>query len=385
MYGHHARQRRIGKTLDHQSPLEKMVSLDYFKKYFKNKKVFITGHTGFKGSWLLQILALCEANIHGYALAPEQEHDLFYQINGEQLCSKHILHDICDVQRLTQEIVDFQPDYIFHLAAQPLVLKGYQEPLYTFAVNTQGTANVLDAIRQLKNPCIAIMVTTDKVYENLDNAVLFTETDKLGGYDPYSASKAACEIVISSYRSSFFNDAKYNEHQKSIASVRAGNVIGGGDFAPNRIVPDIIRAISNNETVTLRNPAATRPWQHVIEPLGAYLLLACKMKEEPIAYNSAFNIGPEEKDVLSVQQLTEIAIAAAGKGSMTIEEKVHKPHEAATLMLDINKVKTQLGWTPKFHAAQAIQHTVAWYLDTAAADVKCVQQIRDYFSDTIEE
>jgi CDP-glucose 4,6-dehydratase len=362
-----------------------MVSLHYLRPYFAGKKVFVTGHTGFKGSWLIQILSLLGAEIKGYALAPESADDLYHQINGDSLCHSSILHDIRDAETLRKEYIRFAPDFIFHLAAQPLVLKGYEEPLYTFDVNGQGTANMLDAIRLYDKPCTCVFITTDKVYENLDGNTAFVEEDKLGGYDPYSASKAVSEIIISSYRSSFFNPTHYAQHQKTIASVRAGNVIGGGDFAANRIIPDIIRSIQKNETIQLRNPHATRPWQHVLEPLGAYLLLATKMVDDPIKFNTAYNIGPEKEDVLSVEELTKIAVQIARQGNIQNIENTQKPHEAATLMLDIHKVKTMLGWHPRLNAKTAIQKTVEWYMDNASADNKCLLQIKEYFLDTIDD
>jgi len=362
-----------------------MVKFNYLRKYFQGKKVFLTGHTGFKGSWMLQILSLLGAEVKGYSLAPEKSNDLYYLIDGDSLCKSSVIHDIRDAETLRRELVRFEPDFVFHLAAQPLVLKGYEEPLYTFEVNGQGTANVLEALKYLNKPCVAVMITTDKVYENLDDNTLFKESDKLGGYDPYSASKAVAEIIISSYRSSFFNASKIASHQKSVATVRAGNVIGGGDFADNRIVPDIIRAIKRNENVLLRNPNATRPWQHVLEPLGAYLLLATKMVDDPISFNSSYNLGPQKEDILTVEALTQIAIAKAGRGSYSIEENLNKPHEAATLMLDITKAKKELGWEPKFDAQTAIEKTVDWYINEDDADVKCLHQINEYFDNLIDD
>ncbi len=357
-----------------------MVTIEHLGKYFKGKKVFLTGHTGFKGAWMVQILSMLGAEIKGYALAPEKDGDLYNLINGNALCQSSIVHDIRDAEAVRRELVRFEPDFVFHFAAQPLVIRGYEEPLYTFEVNGQGTANVLDALKFLEKRSVAVMVTTDKVYENLDDNTLFKETDKLGGYDPYSASKAVAEIIISSYRSSFFNHEKIDVHQKSIASVRAGNVIGGGDFADNRIVPDIVRAIKKNDLVTLRNPHATRPWQHVLEPLGAYLLLATKMVDNDVKYNTSYNLGPKKMDVLTVEELTRIAIAKAGKGSYQIEENQNKLHEASNLMLDIDKAKRELGWWPKFDSRTAIEKTVEWYLDDETdATTKCQRQIQEYF------
>ena len=368
-----------------KSDLEEMVKLAYLRKYFHGKKVFFTGHTGFKGSWLLQILALMGAEVKGYALAPEKSGDLFNLIDGEDLCKSSVLNDIRDATKLRHELIHFEPDFVFHMAAQPLVLEGYKEPLYTFEVNAQGTANLLDSIRYLQKRCVVVCITTDKVYENQDGNRAFKESDKLGGYDPYSASKAAAEIIISSYRNSFFNEKDYEVHLKSIVSVRAGNVIGGGDFADNRIIPDIVKSLKNDDEIVLRNPQATRPWQHVIEPLGAYLLLATKMVDEPTKYNSAFNIGPNESDVLSVESLTKIALAKAGKGSIKVEDHIHKVHEAATLSLDISKIKNEIGWTPRYDAKTAIEKTMEWYFDSRPADIKCLEHINEYFENRIDD
>lgn len=359
-----------------------MVSLTELQSVFNRKKVLLTGHTGFKGSWLLQILSECGADIIGYALSPEEK-SLYRFIDGDKHCVS-ILHDLRDAAKVKEVILEHEPDFIFHLAAQPLVLDSYQRPLYTFEVNTQGTAHVLDALRFLEKPCIAIMITTDKVYENKDLGTLFKEDDKLGGYDPYSASKAACEIVIQSYTYSFFNKKKEAEHRKKIVSVRAGNVIGGGDYAANRIIPDIISAVQKNETVILRNPTAIRPWQHVLEPVVAYLNLAYELVVHPEKVGEAYNIGPEKEDALTVQELTEIALRTIGRGEYNVQVNENKPHEAGILMLDIQKLKQDLNWHPVYTAQQAIEKTVEWYMSKEDAEVKCKRQIEEYF-DAIQE
>jgi CDP-glucose 4,6-dehydratase len=359
--------------------MEKMVTLAQLQNTYKGKKVFLTGHTGFKGTWMLQILAQLGAIVKGFSLAPEHSYDLYNLVGGDKLCHSSLFHDIRDAERLRKEILYFEPDFIFHLAAQPLVLKAYKEPLYTFEVNTQGTANVLEALRMLEKDCLAVMITTDKVYENKDNGQAFLEDDKLGGFDPYSASKAACEIIISSYRASFFDTNQTQKYLKPVASVRAGNVIGGGDFADNRIIPDIIKSLRLDEPIVLRNPHATRPWQHVLEPLGVYLQLGAHLLHNPKACTTAYNIGPIDGDVLTVEELTQIAISEAGKGSYTILEQENKPHEAASLVLNIDKIKQDLNWTPRYNSKQAIEKTIQWYLDNGHADVKCTMQINDYF------
>jgi CDP-glucose 4,6-dehydratase len=354
------------------------------QKAFKHKKVFLTGHTGFKGVWMLQILHWLGADVKGYSLAPEKPQDLFNQIDGAKLCSSSIFADLKDYKTLQQEIENYQPDFVFHLAAQALVRRSYDEPVDTFMVNAIGTAHVLQAMRSLKKPCIGLMITTDKVYENPERGLPFSEEDKLGGYDPYSASKAAAEIVIDSFRRSFFHPEKYEQHQKAIASVRAGNVIGGGDFADDRIIPDIIRAIEKNEKVVLRNPHSIRPWQHVLEPVCAYLLLAAKMMEQPVALSSSFNFGPEPNDEKSVEELTKIFLKAFHReGGYEVVQSEQNPHEAKLLLLDSAKAKKEIDWHPKLDAITAINWTANWYADSqTAAREKCQQQIEQYFQNT---
>ena len=359
-----------------------MVDAKYLQSIFKGKRVFLTGHTGFKGAWMLQILQWLGADVKGYALAPEKDKDLYNEIDGDKLCYSSEIEDLRDVRKLHGEIVRFEPHFVFHLAAQALVRRSYDEPLETFMVNAQGTANVLDALRGLTTPCVALMITTDKVYENPERGVPFKEEDKLGGYDPYSASKAAAEIVIESYQRSFFNAANYNYHRKAVASVRAGNVIGGGDFADDRIIPDIVRALEFDQPVGLRNPLSIRPWQHVLEPLGAYLMLAAKMSEQPAQYITAFNFGPNENDMLTVEDLTKIFIERFGRGSYENKQLENAPHEAKLLLLDSSKAKQMIGWEPKLDATTAIRWTADWYADrnTSAAD-KCMKQIKEYFGE----
>ena len=352
------------------------------KEFFENKRVFLTGHTGFKGSWLLQILHHFGADVKGYALAPTDEKDLYNQIDGDKLCYASVTGDVLDSHLLKGELIRFEPDYVFHLAAQSLVRRSYQQPTDTFNVNVMGTINVLEAMRSLEKPCTGIMVTTDKVYENHETGAAFKEDEKLGGHDPYSASKAAAEIAISSYRNSFFSPAQYNRHHKSIASVRAGNVIGGGDYAEDRIIPDIVRSVEREEAVVLRNPKAVRPWQHVLEPLFAYLSLAAAMTRDPLAYATAYNVGPDKEDVLDVETVTRKFIDYYGKGSYKAESSEQQPHEAQLLLLDNSKIKEAIGVQPKYHAEQAVQLTAEWYArKEQSAQEKCLRQIKDYFSE----
>ena len=332
----------------------------FFKKYYKKKKVFLTGHTGFKGSWILYWLHQVGAIVKGYSLAPEREADLYHAIKGDELCSS-IISDIRQKEILKKAILDFQPDFIFHMAAQPIVRRSYASPLETFDVNAMGVAYLLDSLRDLEKACAVVLVTTDKVYktEGIDRA--FKETDPLGGNDPYSASKACGELIIDSYRSSFFNDANFSQHLKAISSARAGNVIGGGDWSEDRLIPDIIKAMSSNATIELRNPHAIRPWQHVLEAIGAYLYLGARMVEDPISYSGAWNFGPRLNDHLTVEEVTKIIIGHWGEGDYIVKKNPNDVYENPKLLLDIDKSINILGWEPKLSARQAIIKTVDWY------------------------
>lgn len=348
-----------------------------FQNSYKGKKVFLTGHTGFKGSWLLSWLHQLGATIKGYSLAPENENDLFNLIDGSKLCQS-VIADIRNKEKLTEEVLSFQPDFIFHLAAQPLVRRSYEQPLYTFEVNVLGTANLLEALRQLKNDCAIVVVTTDKVYENIEQHYAYREEDKLGGHDPYSASKAAAEIVVSSYRNSYFNNN--NNAAIHLASARAGNVIGGGDRSKDRIIPDIVRGLESSQSIVVRNPSAVRPWQHVLEPLGAYLLIGHLLKQDA-SLAEAWNIGPETADVLTVKEVVEKAIAAFGKGAYHTPQLTSQPHEANLLQLDISKSKQRLNWTPLLNSSTAIEWTMQWYkqvMNGADAAALTNSQIKQY-------
>ncbi len=357
-----------------------------FQQAYQGKKVLLTGHTGFKGAWMLAWLNACGAIVKGYALAPESEEDLYPMIGGDQRCDS-VIADILDKQKLTAAILSFAPDFIFHFAAQPLVRRSYAEPLYTFEVNVNGTAHVLEAVRQLPGRCTVVLITTDKVYENEEKQYAYTETDKLGGYDPYSASKAAAEIVIGSYRSSFFNPLDYSSHLKGIASARAGNVIGGGDFAADRIVPDIVRALAAGKPVQVRNPASIRPWQHVLEPLSGYLLLGVRLAEDPVRYATAWNFGPDPEDVLNVEELVKIAVAMYDNGAYECAtNREGQPHEAGLLQLNIQKAADQLQWKPRLQAATAIRETIRWYkaANKQNAYTLMQEQIGQYANGTLQ-
>ncbi|MGM9476216.1 CDP-glucose 4,6-dehydratase [Pedobacter sp. GSP4] len=334
--------------------------LNQLKDTYKGKRVFLTGHTGFKGSWMLKTLHLLGAEVKGYALAPQTEDDLYHLIQGDHICES-VISDLRDRDALKKAVLDFQPDFVFHLAAQPLVRLSYEIPSETFEVNAIGTANLLDAIRLLEKKCTIVLITTDKVYHNNEWEYPYRENDRLGGYDPYSASKACTELVIDSYRNSFFNSTKFDIHQKGIAVGRAGNVIGGGDWSKDRLIPDVAKALSKSEEILIRNPKSIRPWQHVLEPVVAYLILGAKLNDEPLKFNQAFNFGPYATDALPVVEMLELALKCWGSGKFRVEQLMDQPHEAGLLKLDISKAIADLGWKPKMNALGAVETTMNWY------------------------
>ena|SRR5450432_1097440 len=339
--------------------MEIVVNLQSLQTYFNDKKVFVTGHTGFKGAWLIALLHALGAKTKGYALAPEYENGLFNLL--QPTVGESVIADIRTKEKLLQELTSFRPDYVFHLAAQPLVRRSYEIPAETFEVNAVGTANLLEAINKLTGKCTAVVVTTDKVYENKEQDILYTEDDVLGGHDPYSASKACTEIVVNSFRNSFFNPKDFAKHHKAIASARAGNVIGGGDWSKDRIIPDIVRALQEGSEIEVRNPAAVRPWQHVLEPLTGYLLLAGLLNDNAADFARAFNFGPYPEDHLTVKELVTKAIQTWGNGSWKDASDAGQPHEATLLQLDISLAVKQLQWKPKLTATNAVNWTIEWY------------------------
>ena len=333
----------------------------------RGKRVFVTGHTGFKGSWLVMLLHRAGAHITGYSLAPPTTPSLFEAAKLRELVSEHHEADIRDAFRLASAVAAAQPDVVMHLAAQPLVRLSHREPLDTFSTNVVGTASVLDAVRALEKPCAVIVVTSDKCYEPHDSGKPHTEADPMGGRDPYSASKGAAELVAAAYRRSYFPPERLTEHGVQLATVRAGNVIGGGDWAEDRIVTDIVRHLVAGRPVPVRNPAAVRPWQHVLEPLSGYLALAEAMLAEPgPRWCTGWNFGPASGADVSVRELVEIFIDAWGSGSW---EDVHDPGapiETHVLRLAIDKALAALSWRPQSTTNQAIQRTAAWFRDWSA-------------------
>jgi CDP-glucose 4,6-dehydratase len=360
--------------------MENLVTLKNFSNYYKDKKVFITGHTGFKGSWLMACLDILGAKIKGYALPPEYDNNIYdHLIKSNKIES--VLADIRDKNELKNELLSFNPDFIFHLAAQPLVRRSYEIPAETFEINVGGTANLLEAAIDLPGKCTIIVITTDKVYENKEKDVLYKEDDALGGFDPYSASKACAEFVVSSFRNSFFNLEKYQTHKKAVASIRAGNVIGGGDRSNDRLIPDIVRSLEKGNTIEVRNPKSVRPWQHVLEPLTGYLLTAALINENPKDYSPAFNFGPESNDHLTVKECVEAAIEYWGAGNWKDCSDPKQPHEAGLLKLDIARAKKELNWKPKLNTKQAIKWTLDWYKQNPNNQAEFTyQQIKEYLS-----
>lgn len=348
-----------------------------FHGAFKGKVVWLSGHTGFKGTWLAEWLLRLGAKVHGFSLAPHTTPSLFDQTELAARMS-HEIAEVRDAEAVRRSIQAVQPDFVFHLAAQALVRASYERPVETYATNVMGTAHVLEALRGLNKPCAVVMVTTDKCYENREWVYGYREDDPLGGFDPYSSSKAGAELVIAAYRRSFFR-----EHPVRIASARAGNVIGGGDWAQDRIVPDCIRALQHNQPIQVRNPGATRPWQHVLEPLSGYLWLAALLHPAsyvrllapaPCPLASAFNFGPGHDANRTVRELVE-ELLRHWPGRWEDQSDPKAAHEAGLLQLSIDKAHAQLGWRPVWSFATAVEETVQWYRRVAPAS--CPAEARE--------
>jgi CDP-glucose 4,6-dehydratase len=356
------------------------VMTNFFSDQYRNKTVLLTGHSGFKGSWLAYWLQQLGATVIGYSLSAPTEpnhHDLL------QLPIINYVGDINRVDDMRAIFTKHQPDIIFHLAAQPLVRQSYKHPLETIETNVLGTAKVLDCVRQTASVRAVIVVTSDKCYENPEDGSPLLETDPMGGFDPYSMSKGAAELVVSSYRNSFFNLRHYGQtHQTLIASVRAGNVIGGGDWAADRLIPDLIRGSISGKPVAIRNPMAVRPWQHVLEPLSGYLLVGQRLLEGSIAAAEGWNFGPEPSDVLPVREIVKIAQTHWSAIRADEQTSNQNPHEANLLSLDCTKAHQQLSWYPIWNTDNTIERTVKWYqafyeqnkLETAADLTTYIQQ-----------
>jgi CDP-glucose 4,6-dehydratase len=343
---------------------------------FRDRVVFVTGHTGFKGSWLTLWLHRMGAKITGYSLKPSTSPNNFDVSGIRELLTAHHEADLRDRETLHSALKAAAPQVIFHLAAQPLVREGYLCPHETFEVNVMGTVVLLDLIRTLERPCVVVVVTSDKCYENREQIWGYRECDALGGRDPYSASKGAAELVAAAYRQSFFDSARLAEHGVKLATVRAGNVIGGGDWSKDRIVSDMVASLRAQKPVPVRNPGAVRPWQHVLEPLGGYLSLAARMlQSDDPRWCSAWNFGPLSSDEVSVRTLVELFCQAWGDGTWADMSAAGAPHEAAVLRLNIDKSFHELGWRPKWRLFQAVQRTASWYKTYAEGRHKEMQRV----------
>ncbi len=352
-----------------------------FDGIYKGRRVLVTGHTGFKGSWLCLLLYKLGADVYGYALPPPTNPSLFEEAKIGKLITSYI-GDVRDLEQLSDIFNQVKPEIVIHMAAQPLVRDSYKIPVETYAINVMGTVNVLEACRNTESVKAIVNVTTDKCYENREWHWGYRENEPMGGYDPYSNSKGCSELVTSSYRNSFFNPNDYNKHGVSIASARAGNVIGGGDWAGDRLIPDFIRAISQNQKVIIRSPYAIRPWQHVLEPLNGYLKLAAKLYKEGPKYNGAWNFGPEDKDAKNVEWITQKICNFWGNGASYEIDTNPRPHEANYLKLDCSKSKAELSWEPRWDIHKALESTVDWHkVYLSGNNIRDIteNQIEDFF------
>jgi len=358
----------------------KMVTPEFLTD-FKSRRVMITGHTGFKGSWLAFLLHEIGAEVLGYALDPAGEKSHF-DLLGLRGSIQHVEADIRDDKRLKNTMCDFQPEFVFHLAAQALVRPSYVDPRTTFETNVMGSVNLLESVRACDSVRSLVYITSDKCYENLEWVWGYRENDRLGGHDPYSASKGAAEIAFSAYARSFF----FERPELGAATTRAGNVIGGGDWAVDRIIPDCIRAINSDEPIHLRNPVATRPWQHVLEPISGYLLLAARLYANPADYEGAWNFGPPSSEVRTVLEVAEHIVERYGQGSITTDIIENKHHEAQLLQLNCDKAHQCLGWYPRWEVKHTLNMTSDWYkkvLNGATASDVTREQLFEYFPELL--
>jgi CDP-glucose 4,6-dehydratase len=348
---------------------------------YAGKRVLVTGHTGFKGAWLTFILRELGAEVMGCALPPDSGPSHFDLLGLEDRIA-HVVVDIRDRSALSTAVQSFQPEYVFHLAAQALVRQSYDDPVETFATNVLGSVHLLDAVAQCESVRSLVYVTSDKCYENVEWVWGYRESDRLGGHDPYSASKAAAELVFASYAKAIFSQ----RDALGAATARAGNVIGGGDWAVDRIVPDCIRAAQAGRPVQLRHPAATRPWQHVLEPISGYLLLAAKLWADPAQYGGSWNFGPSGTEALTVEEVANSILGRFGSSGAVTTEVTSDQHEARLLQLNCDKAHHLLGWRPRWNAAKTLEMTGAWYeavADGARAEAVTLSQVRDYFPELL--
>jgi len=336
-------------------------TLEDLVKAWKGRRVFLTGHTGFKGSWLALWLGKLGAQIRGYALDPCTQPNLFNLASVGSVI-EDIRGDVRDYAQLEASITQFEPEVVFHLAAQPIVRRSYVDPLGTYGTNVMGTVHLLEAIRKTPSVRAVVCVTTDKCYQNQGWIWPYRENDPLGGHDPYASSKACAEIVSAAYRSSFFSVERLQEHHVALATARAGNVIGGGDWSEDRLIPDLVRGFRSGQPVLIRRPNAIRPWQHVLESLHGYMMLAQKLLAEPARFASAYNFGPRDEEVWPVERIANRFVEIWGNGASWIRDSVPSVHEDQVLRLDSSKAHVALGWTPKLKIEAALEWTMAWYL-----------------------
>lgn len=350
--------------------MDPMVKFDL--TFFKGKRVLVTGDTGFKGSWLSLFLWQIGASVTGYSLPPKTDLDHFVVINLKNKIN-HIDGDLSDIELLKRTVRECEPEIVFHLAAQPLVRRSYEDPIETFKTNVLGSVNLLECVRSSDTVRSLIFVTSDKCYKNKEWIWGYRETDELGGHDPYSASKAAAEIVFESYRLSFFNE----KNNIGVASVRAGNVIGGGDWSTDRIIPDCVRSLVENRPIMVRNPSATRPWQHVLEPIYGYMQLAAALWENPGQFSGSWNFGPNSGSHKTVIDLVGEVIKDWGSGQVIIGDSSHEVHEAGFLHLNCDKSQNYLGWYPVWGFIDTVKETIDWYM-ALNKENKSLQQILDF-------
>lgn len=350
--------------------------------FWQGKRVFLTGHTGFKGSWIALWLQSLGAELTGYALSPPSDPNLF-EVAKVSSGMKSIIADIRDIETLKKAVNDSKPEIVIHMAAQSLVRYSYTNPVETYATNVMGTVNILEVVRSSKTAKAVVIVTSDKCYENLEWNWGYREDDPLGGYDPYSNSKGCAELATAAYRTSFFNEKNYSDHGVAIATARAGNVIGGGDWAADRLIPDLIRSIAIHKEFIIRSPKAIRPWQHVLEPLSGYLLLAEKLYSDGVRFAQAWNFGPVDDDVKSVQWITDQILdiwGGVGK-KIKIDQSATNLHEASLLKLDCSKARTSMGWKSRWNINEALQRICLWHkahLDGEDMKMYSLSEINQY-------
>jgi len=354
-----------------------------FNNVYNGKKVLVTGHTGFKGGWISLWLKELGAEVIGYSLEPPTKPS-FFKATGLKNKLIHVIGDVRDEKYLVSVFEKYQPEFVFHLAAQSLVRFSYKEPRLTYETNVMGTVNILEAIRKSKSVRVTVIITSDKCYENKEWVYGYRENDPVGGHDPYSSSKGCAELVVSAYRRSFLNPVNQNDHKIAIASARAGNVIGGGDWREDRLIPDCVKSLSKDRPIIIRSPHAVRPWQYVLEPLSGYLLLGAKMYKGGAMYSGAWNFGPPNSDLITVKEITKKIVSYWGSGKYKIKASHKNPHEAKLLKLDCSKARSILKWYPLYDIDEALLKTIEWYKmfynETKENNlfIYTVEQIKDY-------